>query len=246
MNPLTEWVTYARLIIIGLGGGWDLPSKLAFFCEYFMPTTQLVLVDGGQYTGRQRDHEHFLQAGPKVRIQTAFLRREFPDTPVIPIPKYVGTSTSDRAIAVEDLLRPGDVVFLQVDNNQTRHLVEEHAHTLSDTTLLCGGTNDDQLRVMVYLRRHHHDLTPRFSSYCNAIAHPTDQSPLTKENCTEPLGREAHFHPFTMLAASAFLLSAFYQVWRRETDNSLDEYDYSELWYDITSGRCRTEHHKEE
>ena len=51
------------------------------------------------------------------------------------------------------------------------------------------------------------------------------------------------FHPFAMMTASMLLANAFYEVWRRENQGTLDAFPYHELWYDIRTGRCRTENH---
>lgn len=235
---------YKRFLVLGVGGGWRTPLDLAFFLSYFMPESELVIVDGGTYQSRQLDHEHFAVPGNKARIQAEFVLREFPGLRVEAIKKYVGLAAGDQVIPVQELLQSGDVIFLQVDNNKTRNLVAEHAGKLADVTLISGGTNEDQLRVIVYIRRGHRDLTPSFSSYCDEIAQPADESPaerlLRQEGCLEQIAKAEHFHPFTMLATSTFMLNAFYAVWKLESSGRLCNFPY-ELWYDIAAGRCRTE-----
>ena len=237
-------VHYTRLVVVGVGGGWRTPRDLAFFLSYFMTEAVLVIVDGGVYRSRQRDHEHFAMPGNKARIQAEFVRDAFPGLGIEAIRKYVATKNGEQVVSVEELLLPGDVVFLQVDNNRTRNLVAEHARQLSDVTLISGGTNEDQLRVMVYLRRGHQDITPPFSAYCDEIARPADESPSERlsqqEGCFEQIEAE-HVHPFTMLATSTFMLNAFYAVWKLESAGRLADFPFQELWYDIATGRCRTE-----
>ncbi|MBI4450285.1 hypothetical protein HY634_04450 [Candidatus Uhrbacteria bacterium] len=234
-------MTYGRFTFYGVGGGWDTPRKVAFFASTFMPDATVVLVDGGVYSLDQRDHESFHVLGNKARVQAEWLQREFPALDVIDVPMFVGFSSSDRTIAIQDVMLSGDVVFLQVDNNRTRLLVEQYARELQDITLICGGTNGDQLRVMVYLRRNGADLTPPFSSYCEAVAHPQDESPVeSREGCFEKVARAAQ-QPFTMLSASTFQCNAFCEVWKRESAGTLARFPYHELWFDIGTGRCRTE-----
>lgn len=239
-------MTYEHFVFIGLGGGWRTVMDLAFFASHFMPKAQFLLVDGGRYDSRQLDHEHFLYPGNKARVQAEFLKREYPELTVTYIDRYVGRTDSAQSVAVEETLPSGSIAFIQVDNNRARHVIAEYGQTLDDVTLLCGGTNQAQLRVMVHLRRHGHDLTAPFATYNDAIATPSDQAPFDERNpanCTDQLAERQELHPFTMLATSTFLANAFYEVWRREAAGILKSFPYDELWYDIRSGRSRTEQH---
>ena len=236
---------YGRFVFLGVGGGWLTPRILAFFLSYYMSSSEIVIADGGVYEFRQRDHEHFELPGNKARIEAEYLRSTFPELKVAAIPRYVGPRTTEEVIAVQELIQPEDVVFLQVDNNDTRKLVDEYAGSLESTTVLCGGTNEDQLRVLVHIRRKHADITPPFSSYCREIRNPTDESParrlLRRDGCVENLGQSERFQPFTMLTTSTLLLNAFYKIWKLESAGHLASFPYCELWYDIGNGKCRTE-----
>jgi molybdopterin/thiamine biosynthesis adenylyltransferase len=236
-------VSYPRFVVIGVGGGWRTPRDLAFFLWAFMRNAVLLIADGGIYRSNQIDHERFEIVGNKARIQAEYVRTSFPGLQVEDIRSYVDAETHEGVIAGSDLIRSGDVVFLQVDNNVTRRTVLDHCRTLNSATLLCGGTNDDQLRVMVYLRREGRDLAAPFSEYCAEIKTPTDRSPVDRlrpQGCQEEAERGGQ-QPFTMLSASTFLLNAFYEVWKLESAGRLHEFPYHELWYDIGTGRCRTE-----
>lgn len=236
-------IMYRHFVFIGLGGGWRTVLDIAFFASFFMPKALLRLIDGGSYDARQLDHEHFLFPGNKARVQADFIRREFPEVGVEHVPRYIGAETSDSVAPVDKMIPDGSVAFLLVDNNRTRRIVCDHAATLDNVTILCGGTNQDQLRVNVHIRRDGVDLTTPLPDYLDAIARPSDKTPyeLERENCTDRLGERERFHPFTMMATSTFLGNAFYEVWRRETQGTLDKFPYNELWYDIRTGRNRTE-----
>lgn len=43
-----------------------------------------------------------------------------------------------------------------------------------------------------------------------------------------------------MMAASNFLLNAFYEVRKLDSHGETNDFPYHELWFDIGSGRCRT------
>ena len=236
-------MTYKEFVFLGLGGGWRTAFDMAVFTSYFMPEARLILVDGGTYDSRQLDHEHFLRTGNKAVVQAEFLNRECPEVNVDAVSKYVGTEDDALSVAVDGVVTEGSVVFVLVDNNRTRRLVCDHADTLNDVTVLCGGTNNDQLRTNIHIRRGGVDLTTPLPEYLSSVADPTDQAPfeIERENCTDRLGERERFHPFTMLATSTMLCNAFYEVWRRESDGTLHQFPYDQMWFDIRTGRSRTE-----
>jgi hypothetical protein len=240
---------YLRIAVVGLGGGWLTPRLLAFFMSYFMPSSTLVLVDGSIYKPNHRDHEDFPSLGNKARISGDFIRREYPGLRFEIIPKYVGSLNGTGVIALNDVIFKGDLVFLQVDSAKTKRLVEDHVSGLDDITLISGGTNEDQLRIQVYIRRRGREITPKFSTYCEDIANPTDESPVDKylhadelcEGCRENIGKTERHHPFTMMTTSTLMMNAFYAIWKLESLGQLSDFPWYELWYDIVTGKCRTE-----
>lgn len=239
-------LSYARFIVIGLGGGWRTPRDLAFFLSYFMPSSSLCLVDGGSYKLEGRDHENFGGIGNKARVSADFIKTEFPKLDVRVFPYYVGTEQSSRSIAIYELIRSGDIVFLQVDNSKTKKIVDCYAQSLCNITIISGGTNEDQLMVQAYLKRDYKDLTPPFSSYCEDIENPQDESPLDQldrpEDCQDGIVKQ-RFHPFTMMCTSTFMMNTFYAIWKLERLGKLPEFPWSELWHDIVTGRSRAEKH---
>ena len=242
---MKDWLKYRRFLIIGLGGGWRLAVDLPFYLDYFQREAELVLVDGGRYHSSQLDHEFFTLGGNKATRQAERVHRDFPNIVVTAVPKFVGTASAGRVIAVQELIRPGDVIFLQVDNYRTRSLISEYCRTLDDVTLISGGTNREEAHVMVYLRRQGVDRTPPFAGYSTKIARPTDESPADKllrgEDCVEPLGRSTIHHPFTMLTTSTLMHNAFFTVWKLESNEELRNLPYYELWHNVARGRSRVE-----
>ena len=233
-------VMYPRILVIGTGGGWRTPRDLAFFLSAYMPQSVLWLVDGKTYLVRHQDHECFSELGNKANVQVAFLHREFPELRWEAVPNFVGSDPGEGVVPVSELIQAGDVVFLQVDNNKTKLLVDQWCRTLSDITVVSGGTNQDQLRVQAYVRRQGVDLTPPFAGYCADIATPDDDLPSAP--CPDPHQIDIPYqsdvrHPFTLMAMSTFMLNTFYQVWSLDR-GQLDRLVY-DTWHDIRSQRSR-------
>lgn len=234
-----------RSVVVGVGGGWLTPVLLSFFNSCFNPEAHLVLVDGGIFTFDQTDHEFFFRPGNKAKVSAEFIRWCFPHLSVEAVPKYVGVVEHDDVVSPADIIRSGDFVFQQVDNARTKNLIEAHVRTLADITVISGGTDRDQARILVYLRRKGIDITPPLSSYCSDVANPTDESPAEKlkgvDGCLEHVRKTGDVHPFAMLTASVLMLDAFYMVCRQEAAGRLAEFPYYELWHDVAAGRCRAE-----
>jgi hypothetical protein len=229
-----------RIVVVGEGGGWLTPFLLAFFNSCFNPEVQLILVDGGIFTFDQGDHEFFLYPGNKARVTAEFIRCCFPNLLVEAVPKYVGLAEGSSVVTPQQVIRSGDIVFLQVDNARTKHLIETHALTLPNITIISGGTNLDQVRVLVYLRRNNVDLTPPMSSYCSDVANPSDKV-RREDGCLERVREMGDTHPFAMLTASILMLDAFCMVCRLEAACQLSHFPYYELWHDVAAGRTRAE-----
>ena len=231
--------------MFGVGGGWRTPRDLAFFLSFFMRSALLRIVDGGIYESEQLDHECFHIPGNKARIQAEWIRRDFPDVNVEAVPSYVGPQSHPGVIAVDETFHDGAIVFVQVDNNQSRKLICAYAEQLSDVTVICAGTDGETgVRILVYLRRNGCDLTPRLTESTTPIANPQDVSPaetiVAGEDCNEKVARNI-IHPFALMTSSQLQLNTFYEVWQRDARGTIAEFPYAGLYFDIGSGRCRTE-----
>ena len=75
------------------------------------------------------------------------------------------------------MIAAGDVVFLMVDNHASRHLVDEHAATLADLTLISGGNDYEDGNLQVYLRRDGRDLTPSWAAITRRSPGPRTATP---------------------------------------------------------------------
>src|SRR5262249_26965442 len=114
------------------------------------------------------------------------------------------------------LLRPGDYVFLCVDNHPTRKLVSEQCGRLPVVALFSGGNEGvDPPRehgtygnVQVYIRQDGKDLTVPLTRFHPEIANPKGKLP-TDASCVE-LAASTPQILFTNLAVASALLNAFF------------------------------------
>lgn len=231
-----------RLMVVGVGGLWLTPRLLAFYANHHMPGAQIVVVDGKTYKPRHADHECFDSLGNKARVQVEWLRREFPYLSFEAVKAFIGPERTDDTEPIPAVIREGDAVFLQVDNDRTKHVVDAYCQTLKDIALISGGTDGEVLRVQVMLRRDGRNVTPPFSAYCPEVRAPRDELPklpcpgLHEEPDPNPTVVQ---HPFTLMTASVFMLNAFHQVCLYDA-GGLAAFNH-DRWHDIRTGQVRIE-----
>jgi hypothetical protein len=236
--------------VIGIAGGWLMRVTLPFFASYFMPDSKIFIVDGGTYKPEHRDHEQFTALGNKAETSVRDIKMNYPHLRVTAIPKYVDRFNSSNVIDVRDLIGEGHYVFLQVDNDKTKSIVDQHGQTLSNVTILSAGTEEDECHIQVFIRRDGKNLTPPFAEYCSYIANPKDRSPVddlyNPTQCPTPYDHIAPqqrrpIYPLALMTGSLFLLDAFYTVWKLESEHRLNEFPFIQMFFDISAARCRIE-----
>lgn len=231
-----------RFVVVGVGGMWLTPRLLAFYAGHHVPSARIVIVDGKTYKPRHADHECFDSLGNKARVQAEWLRREFPQLSFEAVKAFIGPERTDDTEPIAAVIREGDVVFLQVDNDRTKHFVDAHCQGLEDIALISGGTDDEVLRVQVLLRRGGRNVTPALSAYCPEILTPRDELPkLPCPGLHEESDPNATVvqHPFTLMTASVFMLNALHQVCLYDAGR-LAVFNH-DRWHDIRTGQVRIE-----
>lgn len=211
---------------IGIGGiGCALLPFLCRYLNYAGARARLTLIDGDSFERANAPRQAFPRLGNKAEVKARELAQEFEALSLRAVPEYVTAANADR------LLAAGDVVFLMVDNHASRRLVDEHAATLNDLTLISGGNDFEDGNVQVYLRRQGRDLTPRLSRYHPEIAQPQDRHPA-ELSCEELMAAGAPQLLFTNLMVAALMLNAFYAL-------SRDLPGYCEVYLDIRQNLSR-------
>jgi len=211
---------------IGIGGiGCALLPFLCRFLQYAGEPARLTLIDGDSFDRRNAARQAFGRLGNKAEVKTGELAREFQGLSFRAAPEYVTAENVARLVAA------GDLVFLMVDNHASRLLVNRHAATLADLTLISGGNDYEDGNVQVYVRQGGVDLTPSLTRYHPEIAHPQDRNPA-ELSCEELMAAGAPQLLFANLTVAALMLNAFYALRQ-------DALGYCEVYLDIVQNLSR-------
>lgn len=223
----------SRLKLIGLGGiGGIVLKYLAIFLRSLNIPIRLVLIDGDGFEPANSSRMEFETLGKKAEVKAAEIADvlESSDVTVIPVPEFVGRENIER------LIRPGDHVFLCVDNHPTRRLVSEHCVTLPDVALFSGGNDGvDPPRergtfgnVQIHIRQNGRDLTAPLTRFHPEIRNAEGDLP-GGPNCTE----QALSTPqilFANLSVASAMLNAFFAY-------TCGELAYQEVQFDLLEAR---------
>jgi molybdopterin/thiamine biosynthesis adenylyltransferase len=211
---------------IGIGGiGCALLPFLCRFLQYAGEAARLTLIDGDSFDRRNAARQAFGRLGNKAEVKAGELAREFQGLSFRAAPEYVTAENVARLVAA------GDLVFLMVDNHASRLLVNRHAATLADLTLISGDNDYEDGNVQVYARQGGADLTPSLSRYHPEIAHPQDRNPA-ELSCEELMAAGAPQLMFANLTVAALMLNAFYALRQ-------DVLSYGEVYLDIVQNLSR-------
>ncbi len=203
----------SRVKVIGLGGiGCVVLQYLAVFLKSLDRPVRLVLIDGDRFEIANNRRMIFQTVGNKAEVKAAETVAWLGacEVSVAAVPHYITVES------VEQLILPGDHVFLCVDNHPTRKLVSEHCARLRSVALFSGGNEGvDPPRergtygnVQVYLRQDGRDRTAPLTRFHPEIANPKGKLP-TEASCVE-LAASTPQILFTNLAVASVMLNAFF------------------------------------
>lgn len=226
--------------VIGLGGiGSHLVSNLGRFLwsqNAKELDIQLKLMDGDHYEPINQERMSFPLLGGhnnKAIAKAVELADAFGDRlPIRPLNEYLAPEN------IASVVIDGDILFLAVDNHQTRKLVSDHCEKL-DTIVLFNGGNDGVDgnergtfgNVQIYERREGKDLKNPITRFHPEIEKAEDRAPYDI-GCEDLAQGSAPQLLFTNLAVASAMLNTFY-AWL------LDELPYEEVYLDIVSGMAR-------
>ena len=216
--------------LIGVGGiGCALAPVLARYLQSERRVTgeeiRITLVDGDDFQSKNASRQSFETLGNKAKVKASELARSFPDLSFRAIPEFV------TAANLPHLVKPGDLVFLAVDNHATRGAVSRHCEGLSDVVLISGGNDFTDGNVQVYVRQDGRDITLPLTRFHPEIADPKDKSPA-EMSCEELAVDSAPQLLFMNFTVASAMLNVFY-AWRS------GRLRYGEVYLDILEGRAQ-------
>jgi len=216
--------------LIGVGGiGCALVPFLARYLESESQVTgeavRITLVDGDDFETRNAARQSFEALGNKAKVKASELARSFPGVSFRAIPEFV------TAANLPQLIGPGDLVFLAVDNHATRRVVSRRCEELSDVVLISGGNDLTDGNVQVYVRQNGHDVTSPLTRFHPEIAEPKDKSPA-EMSCEELTLAAAPQLLFVNVTVASAMLNVFY-AWRS------GQLRYGEVYLDVVQGRAQ-------
>jgi hypothetical protein len=230
--------------VIGIGDfGQCLLPTLCRYLNYNIkdfPNAQISLIDGGHFEERHRDRQGFAKVGPKACVIAGLYREQFPRITFCDHPAYLDAQNAGQ------LIQENDVVFLCVDNHQTRKLVSDRATQLRDVTIISGGCDWTEGNVLVHIRRGDQNLTPPLANkYHPEIVNPTDKHPSEVE---EEQRRQLSVPQLLIMSnlIAANILAVFFNIVderRWERVRAAPE-NYAELYCDLTTLTAKTRSRK--
>ena len=175
-----------RFILVGAGGiGTWLAAGLVRLLEWKFPGSALIIVDGDTYEEKNKERQDFLKLGNKAVVKAAELVPQFPNTTIIPLPKWVvddnfnGVTDDDSPkITASQLIREGDVVFAVVDNFAARKILFDAATKLNNIDVFTGGNDDDLFgSIYHYQKRDGVEITAHPAEFHPEYDNPPDKNP---------------------------------------------------------------------
>jgi len=188
------------------------------------------IIDGDSYEERNKDRQKFVERGNKAEVTVHDLENMFPNLFFTAFPLYIDDENATL------LLQDGDVVFLCVDNHQTRRLVSHYcAEELENVVLFSGGNDFTDGNVQVFIRKDGENLTPPMHDVHKEIENPIDLHPNEEEDRSGCL-EEAEAAPQLLIAnnmAAALMLNMFHG-WVDKPESFLHEIlGYDEIFFDL-------------
>lgn len=211
-----------RFIIAGLGGiGSVLSEKVSRFLNYKDGLYNIILVDGDRIEPKNLERQDFQKVGGnKAEVKKEELQEKFDKLIFESFPRFINDQN------ISEIIEEKDIVLLCVDNHKTRKLVSDHCSNLKDVVLISGGNELTDGNVQIFVKKNGEKITPSLLDYHKELQNPGDKSP--EEMSCEELSKSEPQLYFTNLMAASYMCCALYNVMNQK-------YDYSEVYFDITT-----------
>lgn len=235
-------MTQKRFVLVGAGGiGTWLSAGLVRLLEWKYPGSALIIVDGDSFEDKNKERQDFSRIGNKAVVKASELVPQFPNTTIIPIPKWVvaddfsGVTDQDSPkITATQLIAENDVVFAVVDNFAARKIIFDAAAKLNNIDVFTGG-NDDNLfgSIYHYQKRDGVEITSHPSEYHPEYDNPPDKNP-GELSCQD----RAKIEGGTQLLATNMAVAAFILGRVQKTIVSEESPEETEVFFDLGIGKA--------
>ena len=231
-----------RVVVVGAGGiGTWLCAGLVRLLEWKYPGSALIIVDGDNYEQKNLERQDFTQMGNKASVKALELSKQFSNTVVIPIPKWVvsdehpPTDEESNKIKASDLITENDIVIAVVDNFAARKILFDTASKLQNIDVFTGG-NDDNLfgSIYHYRRRDGVDITAHPGETHPEYQNPPDRNP-GEMSCQE----RAEIEGGTQILATNMTVAALILGRIQHTIVSDQGPEQSEIYFDLGLGMAQ-------
>jgi molybdopterin/thiamine biosynthesis adenylyltransferase len=198
--------------VIGLGGVGS--ALVRFGCMQWASMNspfRVVLIDGDAFEPSNASRMFFSRPGNKAAVLCDDLRPfvENSQVSLVAVEEYLTAENDGR------LVRDGDVVFMAVDNHQSRKLLVEHVRSLQNAVVISGGNDGIEGQrlgtygtVQIWIRQAGIDVTPDLARFHPEIAVPVDRHPNEK-SCAELMASVPQL-VLTNLAVASAMLNTFF------------------------------------
>lgn len=231
-----------RVVVVGAGGiGTWLCAGIIRLLEWKYPGSALIIVDGDNYEQKNLERQDFTQMGNKASVKALELSKSFPNTFVIPIPKWVvsdehpATDEESNKIRASELITENDIVIAVVDNFAARKILFDTASKLDNVDVFTGG-NDDNLfgSIYHYRRRNGVDITSHPVETHPEYQNPPDRNP-GEMSCQE----RAEIEGGTQILATNMAVAALILGRIQHTIVSDQNPEQSEIYFDLGLGMAQ-------
>lgn len=231
-----------RVIMVGAGGiGTWLAAGVVRLLEWKYHGSALIIVDGDNYEQKNLERQDFTQMGNKASVKALELSKQFTNTVVIPIPKWVvsdehpPTDDDSNKIKASQLINENDIVLAVVDNFAARKIIFDAASKLENVDVFTGG-NDDNLfgSVYHYRRRNGIDVTAHPVETHPEYQNPPDRNP-GEMSCQE----RAEVEGGTQILATNMAVASYILGRIQHTIVSDQNPEQSEIYFDLGLGMAQ-------
>lgn len=196
-----------RIVAIGAGGIFS--QSMMPLCQYlnykYQNKFELVICDGDKYEESNLNRQIFNDFDNKAIVASNLLQSMFNDIKITAIDEFV------TKYNIEKLILEKDLVFICVDNNNSRNLIQEHCLTLNECTVISGGNDYLDGNVMTFGRKKGKTIGKVFTELHKEIGNGKDKSPA-EMSCQELAKSSSPQLVITNYNVASIMLNEVYSI----------------------------------